>query len=408
MKKITCSLLLILFSGVLHSRPLYIEFYKMMERSTQVFIGTYIGVKDSGSFDNTNYLPMSYLLHVETSLKGSWKSGDRVVDRATGGIYFRKGDRFIAFINEQNGFEWVGLPVDQEATEISENTLLKLEGFYDFNAYIVGPSTVTLRQLKQYIEEKKYDVTISGHLHCFSNQTLKMEKQDVQIDVVYAYKGKEEGTTDIKVNGMSWYHFPKKPYLSLGSWESEIDLKFELSKYRSLTVVGKLDGKNQSDVINAYFWVQEPRELTFDELKEFITNDNYENPYYELELKTEKNGTYIIELDKESGRIGYIKAYHGRDLTICSIQDRDDYGRERHIAANLDVNSKLYLLLDSTEITQEELEFTYGDLIRQMKMEGSKGKMVIRSESEGNKDRYIDDFILTYKRTLFAHLYDDK
>jgi hypothetical protein len=404
MKRFVCLTLFILISGIVHSEPMYIDFYEMMQKSTQIFIGTYIEPKSPYG--------LSHSLSVKTPLKGSLTAGQEVTYMTSGQVGFKKGDLVVAFINEDRTFEWMGLPVNKDEKEINENTLLMLEGFYDFNAYIVGPSTLTLSQLKQYIKEGKYDSHINGHLHCFSNQKLKMEKQEVFFEITYTYKGKEEGTTDIKVNGMSWYDFPKKPFLLLGSWDSEIKLKFDIGKYRSLMVVGKLDGKTSNDNAIAYFWVQEPRELTFEELKEFIMNENYLNPYYELELKTKKGETYTIELAKNSGRTGQIKNYHGRDLDLTGYQSSDNYGWQRHISAELDDNSQLFLLLDTTTITDEDVEFTHEDLVRQMKIEGGKGKMVIRSGQRGqedaNSDRYVDDFTLTYKRTLFALLYDGK
>jgi hypothetical protein len=405
MKNFVCVTLFILVSGMVHSEPMYIDFYEMMQKSTQIFIGTY--VEPIGRFG------LSHSLQVETILKGSLKPGQEVTYMTSGQVGFKKGDRVIAFINEDSTFEWVGLPVNKEEKEIHENTLLMLEGFYDFNAYIVGPSTLTLGQLKQYIKENKYDSKINGHLHCFSNQTLKMEKQEVLIEVTYTYRGKEEGTTDIKVNGMSWYDFPKKPFLSLGSWASEIELRFELNKYRSLTIVGKLEGKNNTNGINAYFWVQEPRELTFDELKEFILHENYLNPYYELELKTQNKGICTIELGREGGRIGQIKGYDGKDLEIWGIQDRQDYGWERNIVAALNDKTRLVLLLDSTKVTEAELEFTYEDFIRQLKIEGGKGKIVVRKgwitdEYNKKEDAYVDDFILTCKSTRFVLRNDKK
>src|SRR5687768_13060278 len=80
------------------AEPMYIDFWEMMQKSTQIFIGTYL--QPIGPFG------LSHSLRVETPLKGSVESGKEVTYMSSGQVGFKNGDLVVAFINDDETFEW--------------------------------------------------------------------------------------------------------------------------------------------------------------------------------------------------------------------------------------------------------------------------------------------------------------
>jgi hypothetical protein len=391
MKRISMFFTFILFTLVARAHPLAIEFYEMIDASKLIVIAN--SIKPIGTGD----LISIYEINITTILKGKGVTGTYTVKRAKGSPNVPLNSPFIAFINRENEFEWCGLPIAENQAELSDNSVLSLAGFYDFNAYLVSPSVITLGQLKQYIKEKKYSNRISGNLYCFSNSTKKLESTPVNFIVNYTYTkdGIKSSTT---VSGISWKGFPAKPELSVSAWDNEISLEFETNGYRAFVVDGVLlPVPDSNGTIQARFWVTDPDELSFDELKEYLTNEIHGFPSYELEITTDKNETYQLMLGEEMGRIG-VFMYEGKKLGISSYNIDPYWPRE--IVMEYNYYDKLVISLDSTAITKDQLEFTHEKMVRELKVNPIKGQILMRSEKGG--DKLIANCELKYVATKFT------
>ena len=391
MKRISLLFILFLSAVAAKAHPLAIEFYEMIEASKFIVIAN--SIKPIGTGD----LITSYEINITTVLKGKVVTGTYVVNRAKGSPNVPENSPFIAFINNENGFEWCGLPVNQKQKDLADNSVLSLAGFYDFNAYLVSPSVITLGQLKQYIKEKKYSNRIAGNLYCFSNSTKKMESTPVSFMVNYTYT-KDEIKSTTTVSGITWKGFPLKPELSISAWDNEIGLEFESNGYRAFMVEGELQAQPDSNgIIQAMFWVTDPDELSFDELKEYLTNDIHGFPSYELEVVTDKNEIYPLMLGEEMGRIG-IFTYEGKKLGISSYNIDPYWPRE--IVMEYNYYDKLVISLDTTSVTKDQLEFTHEKMVRELKVNPIKGRILLRNEKEG--DKLIANCELKYVATRFT------
>lgn len=392
MKRIFLLFSLVLLTVTAKAAPLSIEFYEMIESSKLIVIANSVKI-----IGNDAYQATSYEINIVTVLKGKTISGTYTVKRGQGSPSVQPNTPFIAFINNHNEFEWCGIPLDKTQSEISDNSVLKLEGFYDFNAYLVSPCIITLGQLKKYLIEKKYTNQISGNLYCFSNSTKKMEPTSVKFSVTYTYT-KDEITSTTTVDGLTWKGFPTTPEIFISSWDSEIELKYETNGYRAFILKGELlPNVDANGNMQTRFWITDPDELSFDELKEYLSNDMNGFPGYELSVFTDKSEIYPLILGEEMGRIG-VFTYEGKKLGISSYNIDPYWPRE--IVMEYNYYDKLVISLDSSRVTKDQLEFTTEKMVRELKINPISGKILLRN-SKG-EDKLIANCTLSYVATRFT------
>jgi len=392
MKRIFLLFTLGLFTIAAKAHTLAIEFYEMIEQSKLIVIAN--SVK---SLEKDELISEYFEINIVSILKGKSATGIYKVKRGKGTPNIADNVPFIAFINYKNEFEWYGIPENPDTKEITDYTILNLAGFYDYNAYLVSPSIINLSQLNQYIKEKKYSNQIAGNLYCFSNSTKKIEATPVNFTVTYTYT-KDVITSITTVNGLTWKGFPLSPELYISSWDSEIELKFETNGYRAFIVEGEIlptpDANGNS---LAKFWVTDPDELSFDELKEYLTKDIHGFPSYKLQVTTDKNEVYPLMLGEEMGRIGVFN-YEGKKLGISSYNIDPYWPRE--IVMEYNYYDKLVISLDSTAVTKNQLEFTHEKMVRELKVNPIKGRILLRKDK--TPDKLIANCELKYVATIFT------
>jgi hypothetical protein len=396
MKRIHSQLILVIILSSLcrlyANQPMHIEFAEMIKRSKLIVIAnTPQTVKADALISNT------FELNVISVLKGQPFTGAYQVNPATGTIHVDPGATFIAFINENNGFEWYGLPTKTDKTTLNDHDVLMLAGFYDFNAYLVSPCTITLAQLKTYLKEKTYQSQTTGYLHCFSSITKKMEPTPIQISVNYTYSANKISST-ATITGLKWADFTASPQISVSAWRQEIDLEYETNGYRAFTLKGEImpqpDAKGNQQ---AMFWVTQPEELSLEELETYLSNEIHGFPYFEMEVITDRNDIYPMILGKEMGTIGTL-LYQSKKLNISNYNEDPYWPRE----IILDYNSthQLVIKLDSLQATPDQLKFSYEKLIRELKANPIKGIVALRDHQA--HDTFLTGCVLRYVTTRFT------
>jgi hypothetical protein len=371
---------------------MYIEFAEMIKRSKLIVIAnTPKTVKAEALISDT------YELNVISVLKGKPFTGTYLVSPATGSIHLPPGATFVAFINENNGFEWYGLPTKNDKTTLGENDVLMLAGFYDYNAYLVSPSTITLTQLQSYLQEKKYQGHTTGYLHCFSGITKKMEPTQVHINVDYTYS-ENKITSTASITGLTWKGFKTFPQISVSAWRPEIDLEYETNGYRAFTLKGEImpqtDSKGNQQAI---FWVTQPEELSLEELQTYLENEMYGFPFYEINIVTDQQEIYPMVLNEEMGRIGTV-LYQSKKLHISSYNEDPYWPREIILDYNSTYN--LVIKLDSLQPAADQLKWSYEKFIRELKINPVKGIIALRNQED--KDSFLTGCELQYVATRFT------
>lgn len=133
--------------------PMFTKLSDVRAKSAQVVVGTVTTSKAGPTID------------VEYSLRGNAPKGPMKVGRSPDGhVWVPQGKppRVVAFIDKQNRFRWIGKLI---AGPTLETGVIRVEGFFDFNAHLVGPGVMTLSQLHKYL-------TYGGTMHQRFRATL--------------------------------------------------------------------------------------------------------------------------------------------------------------------------------------------------------------------------------------------
>jgi|GEM_PF-5124549 len=376
---------------LLRAEPMHIAFPEMIDKSKTIVLADFLGPADSaGPFGHWRWK-----LKVEQVLKGKVSGDTLIVTRAHGEAYLEKGVCCLAFINADGGFEWVGRISNCGKPE---NGIVFLEGFYDYNAYIVAPCTITMKQLKDYLATEQYQTTVSGYLHFFSTETKKMEPSPVHFTIKYTYRKDGKGATDVQATNMKLVDFPARPQLSLGAWENTISVIYESNMVRPLKIEGEIleaEGLDASGSgYKALFWLEEPEELTEKEFYQFLADPSVGYASYEVDVITKEN-TYVLRLDEEYGRIGDMHGYGGGKREIHRLGSPEADRKETIEFGWPDPD--LYIELDQREPDREKLKYSSNRFIRDLRIKPFEGTLV--SKTGGKEQRR--PCTLVYRKTKF-------
>lgn len=278
MKKMRNLFLLVFFIPVLlGARPMFIDFDEMIARCKTICIAEYLGSSQKDT---------KFKLRIESVLKGNEDGSTIIVNRASGNPYLEKHKRFIAFINEKNALAWGGFAEDLE-TE-----MIHLKGFYDYNAYFISPSGITLAQLKQYLAEKKFDGSMEGNLEFFNYQAQLHEKTETSFFIRYTYYSNDSIEKKISWKGLQLIDFSDS--LTFHFWGNGLQLEFESNMIRPFSVNGFVDSVYaDGKTCRASFEVVEPANLSKADFDKYLSHPEYGPPYYEIEITLNDTGKYM-------------------------------------------------------------------------------------------------------------------
>ena len=261
----------------IQAEPMHIYFNEMMLQSKTIVSGVYLGFNGTTAFESDKY----YFL-VQKVFKGNVSNDTLILGRAHGGVNLNPGTTCMAFINKNNEFEWVGNLYNTQ--KVVDKTILQIEGFYDWNAYLVSPSMISVGQLSDYIKTNSFSGHISGDVQFFWNNEKRMKDSPINLSIKYRYvQGKLD--SEVEINGLPLDNFKKTAQVSLPIWDHYLSVLYESNLYRPLEFRGKIMQLHTNDTSwRALFWLDEPEELTYDEFLDFIQNDSYGYPYFQLNL----------------------------------------------------------------------------------------------------------------------------
>lgn len=314
------SFLVILISGFsLCAKPLSINFENMMAKSKSIVIGTYLGEYVAGK---------TYHIEVDTVVKGAGKSGIIAVNKAKGVPRLNPGTRVMAFINDQDQWEWLGLSENFNAG------VIRLSGFYDLNSYDVYPDAISLVQMSDFMKTGKYKGAVEGNLRFWSFEKNGYERSDVYFAITYTYFNSDSITTQYLAGGLKLGEFPLTPsvYFTGGS----VILTYDENTYRPMQIGGTIDSlkPNGRDFV-ANFEVWQPMNLSMQQFSQYVSNPELGALCYDLTvLVNSRPGEAVVRSNRhslvygeEEGDIGYI-VFAGRriDCTQFTVPTDDQRG----------------------------------------------------------------------------------
>jgi len=386
-KVYTLTFTFLILSRFAFAEPMFIYFHEMIQNSKLIVKGTYLGSNNN----DTVYNSFEYYFQVDEVLKGNAQKEKLTFKRAHGAVFLEPGTEYVAFINQDNAFEWVG--IDKVGKKITPESVLFLQGFYDYNAYLVSPGVMSYSQLNEYIKTGSFKGSIYGDVHFFDTPEKRMKPSSINIEVKYSVT-KDIINSEVLINGIELNNFTNKPSFSIPCWDDIFTVQYEPNMVRPLTLNGKLNNLHPSaNRFRVTYWVTEPEELSYEEFLNYINNEANGPGTFVLELLVDNNKKYTIKLNEESGRIGTLYNYDGKNLSISSLSTAPN----REIVFGYP--NKLYkLILDSCKLKEIVFEYAEDDLVFELKHGDINGKMIniTTNQPTGN-------CILKYKSTQFTN-----
>ena len=364
------------------AKPILISFAEMMEQAETIIVARYQGMSDGGVFG-------PYLLEVSEVIKGNVNTITIEASLGTGQVDFPIGTECIAFLKQDNSFEWVATIAKEESKRIDE-ALLFVRGFYDFNAYLVYPSCMTLHQIKNYIETSNLNYQFEGDLYFFSDKSQQMEKSNISFSVNYTYQ-KDTSYWEVDSKNITIIDFPKIPEVSLSAWETILTLEYESSLNRPLVIEGQILSK-EDNIFQVLFWVEAPEEITYKDFKNYLQKPEWGHVYYELELEHDEK-TYPFIYHQEIGRIGNLEGFENSVLSCQSLS------REA-LEFSLGDNTDLVIKFDVEELDKDFGEYSSDDFIRALRLNNFKGRILKVRNGQIIKD--LGDCELSFKNFHFV------
>lgn len=275
--------LVVVAASPVAAKPMSTRIDDLLKQSTTIVIAKL------GAVAGKPHEATSYTLEVERALRGSVKQGRLVVQPSPDGhAYMPAGTRLLAFVNAKR--EWIAFGVAFAGPSL-EDGVIRLAGFYDFNAHLVAPGVVTLPELERLIVQgTPMKWTFKGPVMVASKTGLVASKLELTVDV-------QTGT--VKGHGK----LGKPSSVSVGSWEgSDLMVTWQLDR-RRFELEAEATGKNRDGSIAAQFRLREPGILTEADLLRFIDQPKLGEPYFELELDL---GAQRLSVVLDRGSIGTI------------------------------------------------------------------------------------------------------
>lgn len=318
MRKILVASIAMLSAATANAKPIMISFEEMMAQSKSIVIGTYLG----------EYVT-SKIFHIEVDsvVKGSSRSGIMTVNKAKGIPRLVPGTKVMAFINQHDEWEWCGLSSD------FRRDIIYLEGFNDYNSYMVYPDAVSLNQLDEFKRTGSYSGVIEGNLRFWPLDKKSYEKSDVYFAVLYTYFGEDSTSSRYLAGGLNTGLFPSTPRINYTG--SSVVLTYEENPDRPLEIGGRMDSLKPNGEFVASFEVWQPMNLSFAQYKQYVTSSRYGPLCYDLSiLLNSRPGEAVVGVNafpfvygEEQGDIGYLTFAERRiDCTQFSLPTDDQRG----------------------------------------------------------------------------------
>jgi hypothetical protein len=372
------------------AEPLYIEFGEMISKTKTIVIAEYLGAVNPNA-----EIVDSYKLLVKEVIWGNIKDKIITVRRGQGGVEYglKPNTICVAFINQEGGFEWVATPHQKNAD--IQNSSLYLRGFYDYNAYLVYPSLITVHQIREYLQKGSMSYHLRGNLHFFSSEEKKMKAGKTSFDIEYIYQPKNSKNT-VKAENLPIKDFPKQGYASLGAWEEPVvSIVYESNLIRPLKFGGRVQAlKDNKNTFEVLFYVEELDEITENMFFEYLNHEAYGYLYYEVLVQTEKGENFKLMCQENKA---------GEELVDSKgMRYRYKSFSEDKIIFNYKEGKELILEYIPLNLTQDKMLYTRGVLgqfIRQLKLSSLSARIY---EKDAEKEKLIGKYTLTLKRTLFG------
>lgn len=286
MKNFLIFFLIIISIKWLNAEPMFITFKEMVKKSKNIVVGHITEYPKDGDW----YLP-GCKLEVTEILKGDdLKIGNHSFSRSASSIYTKVGEEFIAFIDSINSLTWIA--TCDSGKNIKES-LLFVEGLYDYNAYLVHPSQITYPLLKDYLKNGTYTINYKGNLNFYDSKKKEIYQSSIYFESVYTYPSEE---TKSKTN-LTTSDFTSNPNFSSSAWEQTATITYESNLIRPLKFLGVFEDIDvANNLVKMDFYTEEPFFYKEVDFKKYINDPKLGSPFYSLDVIKENKVIFSIPI----------------------------------------------------------------------------------------------------------------
>jgi hypothetical protein len=251
-----------------------------------------------------------FWLDVEQSLVGKVSKGRLRVARGDGAPSVALGARVVALIDGAGRWRWVGRPVRKGLS--LERGVLKLSGFYDFNAHVVYPGVATLSGLRALKAGRPLTIRVSGPVKVLAKGQTKAVDSGIVLHV--------DGSWDVKrgyrmrVRGLpkGTRGFPKAQ-VSLSSWNGQLAIRYRGSWPRPLQFAGDLGAVDpKTGRLQATFRVTQPDLVTKALLTRYLARSTAAYQIWRYRIRLADGKTWRASDGHDYGGNFYVTTPKGR------------------------------------------------------------------------------------------------
>jgi hypothetical protein len=240
------------------AKPKGITFAALIEKSPTIVVAKLTALPNRDKHRAT--------LAVQQVLRGDLKPGAHEVGFEDF-PFVAANQELVAFLDDQNVWRFAATPVAGARTV--DRAVLKLRGFYDYNAYVVVPGVVTLGQLQAYLKGQALTYHFRGDL--YFPQHGEADWKAGTITLTGSYEAVTENTT---VTGLPKPQgFQPQPKVTVGWWgEPAIELDFT-GAGRPLHLRGGVHGLDEkTGALLVRFAVTRPEVVTEADFRAYLAD----------------------------------------------------------------------------------------------------------------------------------------
>ncbi len=308
------ALALLILAQQAGAKPKYIEFAPMVKDCEVIAVARFAGEIVEGEEGGTVELELTRVV------KGNVEPGKHKV------VFFDiptvdpKAREFVAFFGKGMKWEFVAVPI---AGNRLSDSVLRVYGFYNTNAYWVSPGLITLAQIERFVKDGTLAYTFRGPL-CFPQRgDAAWRASALEIEVSYDAVAKRA-----EVRGLPELEgFPTRPevYITSGHREDEVVLTYSRHGDRPLEIHGRVQAAGESGEMLTKFFVQTPDLPTREAFEGYLSDPKQGPTSYTVRLTcTPRAGESVpriltLTMNKERGTMPEIAGWAETPLQIASF-----------------------------------------------------------------------------------------
>jgi hypothetical protein len=319
---LACGLLIVFPSRSL-AEPKSIGFSKMVDGAEVIAVARLAGTWDPGEWHLDRKNGGSLELELTRILKGDVKPG-RYRAYYDDRPWVSADREFVAFFGKGLCWRFAAHPIS-EANTLADG-VLRVAGFYDYNAYMVSPGLVTLPQIETLLKDHTLTYTVRGPLYFPKHGQPAWEASQLTIEVKYdARTGKTAVHGLPEPKGFSAQPTARiSPYLQ-SDW---ILVNYFAAPDAHLMIEGQIQSADaKTGALLAKFFVTRPTVLTLADFEDYLADPLKGDSYSTITilcnpLKGELWCRKLrLTLGEEKGRLGTLEGWSEENLRL------ERYGR---------------------------------------------------------------------------------